>query len=632
MTENNKDRIYLGKVNTPDDLKKLPCSDIEPLCKEIREIIVDTVEKNGGHLASNLGVVELSVAIHRVFNSPHDHIIFDVGHQSYTHKLLTNRFKEFDTLRKAGGISGFTNREESPYDCFGAGHSSTSVSAALGFAEADKLSGSDAYTVVVLGDGAFTGGMVHEALNNCSNDLRLIIILNENEMSISKNIGRFANSMAKLRRKKGYFKFKRFIVSTLKKTSFGKLIFRGLRKLKKSVKNSLYGSNYFEDMGLYYLGPADGNNYKDVERLLLTAKEAGESVLIHLKTKKGKGYMPAEQDPGEYHGIRPSGKDIPEKTFSSEFGKTVCELAENNDKICAITAAMSSGTGLDEFAKTYPERFFDVGIAEEHAVTFAAGLAANGYKPIFAVYSTFLQRGYDQIIHDVALQKLPVVFCVDRAGFNESDGATHHGIFDVSFASQLPNLKIYTPITYVGARLSLNEAINSNVPSIIRYPSGSEQKNITNSFYSDGRVEKIGVRTDFSMSDKPKNIVITYGRIANEALEAKKLLEKENLSLGIILCEYLSPYDSLADEIGKILEVSDPDILLFLEEEIKCGGFAMNLCDTMKKKEMLVNKTYDILATEDPFVTRTIGETYIKASGIDRESIAGRIISLNKKY
>ncbi len=631
-SKTGKEYKYLGKVNTPEELKELPSNEIDPLCAEIREAIVDTVEKNGGHLASNLGVVELTVAIHRVFNSPYDHIIFDVGHQSYTHKILTERFDSFDTLRQAGGISGFTNRVESKYDCFGAGHSSTSISAALGFAEADRLSGSDAYTVVVLGDGAFTGGMVHEALNCCNGNLKLIIVLNENEMSISKNIGKFAGSLAKLRRRKGYFKFKRFTSDFLRKIPLvGKPLVKKVIKLKKSVKNSLYGSNYFEDMGLYYLGPADGNNYRDVERLLRTAREAGESVLIHLKTKKGKGYLLAEQNPGEYHGRRPVGKRKAETDFSLEFGKAITALAETDEKICAITAAMSTGTGLDEFASKYPERFFDVGIAEEHGVTFAAGLAANGFKPVFAVYSTFLQRGYDQLIHDVALQNLPVVFCVDRAGFNEADGVTHHGIFDVAFASQLPNVKIYSPVTYCGLAKSLSEAIKSGLPSVIRYPSGSEIKDLRDAFYSDGFDKKIGIRADFSISDKPENIVITYGRIAGEVLEAKKKLQELNLSVGIILCEYLSPYNSLADEIEKLLKNVNPKSVLFVEEEIKSGGFGMNLCESMKGKSLLEGSVYDILATENPFVTRETGETYIKASGLDREAIAEKIIALNNR-
>lgn len=620
---------YLGKVNSPQDLKQLPKSDIPEFCAEIRDCIIETTEKNGGHLASNLGAVEMTVAIHRIFDCPYDHVIFDVGHQSYTHKLLTGRYHQFDTLRQAGGISGFTNRAESAYDCFGAGHSSTSLSAALGFAEADKLNGSDAYTVVVLGDGAFTGGMIHEALNNCGKGLnKLIIILNENEMSISKNIGRFANNIARLRRKVGYFKAKRFTVSFVKKIPFvGKRLFNVIRDIKKSFKNSLYGSNYFEDMGLYYLGPADGNDYESVEALLRAAKRSEESVVIHLKTQKGKGYAPAEKSPDVYHGVQPSQKAIADSTYSAELGKALCDIAKEDRSICAITAAMSSGTGLDGFAREYSDRFFDVGIAEEHAATFAAGLAANGCKPIFAVYSTFLQRSYDQMIHDVALQRLPVVFCIDRAGFNASDGATHHGIFDVAFISQIPQFKIYTPVTYSGLRLSLETALNDGAPSAIRYPSGGEDSLIFDEFYGDGEVRKIGIRCDFDARLGKDNIIVTHGRIAAECIRAKKALEANGISTGIVLCEYVAPYDSLADEVGAVIMSARPQTVIFVEEEIKNGGFGVTLSENMRQRSYLDGIRYDIAAAENAFVSCKAGQSYIEAAGLDSESIVKRVTS-----
>ena len=625
-----KEYKYLGRVNSPENVKKLSKTEAEELCSELREHIIAVTERNGGHLASNLGTVELTVAIHKVFNCPRDHVIFDVGHQSYAHKLLTGRFDRFDTLRQPGGITGFTNRFESEYDCFGAGHSSTSLSAALGFAKADQLRGDDAYTVAVLGDGAFTGGMIHEALNNCDKDLKLIIILNENEMSISKNIGRFASSLAKLRRKSGYFKAKRRTVSFVKKIPLvGEGLFNAIKGIKKSIKNSLYGSNYFEDMGLYYIGPADGNNYEDVQALLTAAKNAGESVLVHLKTKKGKGYAPAETDPNKYHGLRPSSaKNNTGTDFSTELGKALCELARNDEKICAITAAMSSGTGLDGFAEAYPERFFDVGIAEEHAVTFAAGLSANGYKPVFAVYSSFLQRGYDQMIHDVALQKLPVVFCVDRAGFNNADGATHHGIFDVSFTTQMNGMKIYSPVTYRGLYASLKTALSDEYPSVIRYPSGYESKIISEIFYEDEFDEKISVRFDFSPEKMPDNIIVTHGRIVTECIKAKKLLEDSGESVGIILCEYIAPYDKLSNEIAAILNDKMPRKLIFVEEEIKNGGFGMTLSEHLKNKINCEKVRYDILAAEDAFIERKVGESYLEASGLDAKSITERIRSI----
>ncbi len=622
----------LSGIKSPADLKNLSEAEIGTLCAELRQYIIATTEKNGGHLASNLGVVELSVAMHKVFDCPRDHFIFDVGHQSYTHKLLTGRYEEFVTLRQAGGLSGFTNRSESEYDCFGAGHSSTSLSAGLGFSYADRLSGSDAYTVVVLGDGAFTGGMIHEALNNLRKHLKLIIILNENEMSISKNIGRFAGSLARLRRKSSYFRAKKKTVNFIKKIPLvGEGLFCGIRSIKKTFKNALYGSNYFEDMGLYYLGPADGNNYEDVKALLEAAKDAGESVLIHLKTKKGKGYAPAEENPDVYHGLKPADAPSTESNFSAEMGKTLTAMAEEDDKICAITAAMSGGTGLDGFEKAHPDRFFDVGIAEEHAATFAAGLAANGYKPVFAVYSTFLQRSYDQMMHDVALQNLPVVFCVDRAGFNESDGATHHGIFDVAFTSQLPNFRIYTPVTYDGVAASLKDAFGKNCPALIRYPSGAEKQSIKEAFYGDKPIERPGLRTDFSLANAPKHIIVTHGRIAAECLEAKKLLDADELPVGILLCEYIAPYDELASEICDLLSEIEPESLLFVEEEIEAGGFCMLLSEAIKKQRRIRGVRYDMMSAPDPFIKRKTGESYLAASGLDRVSIAEGCRRLNPK-
>lgn len=627
----HKEYNYLGRVNSPEDLKTLDIKDIPSLCEEIRDCIISTTEHNGGHLASNLGAVEFSVAIHRVFDCPHDHIIFDVGHQSYTHKLLTGRYKDFDTLRCAGGLSGFTNRSESEYDCFGAGHSSTSLSAALGFAEADRIKGNDAYTVVVLGDGAFTGGMIHEALNNCDKSLvKLIIILNENEMSISKNIGRFAASIAKLRKKNSYFRVKRFTVSFIKKIPWiGNGIFKGIRWIKKSVKNALYGSTYFEDLGLYYLGPADGNDYESVEALMKAAKSAGENVLVHLKTQKGKGYLPAETDPNKYHGISPCNKTSSESSFSLELGKALCSIAETDEKVCAITAAMGTGTGLDCFEEKFKNRFFDVGIAEEHAVTFASGLAANGLKPVFAVYSTFLQRGYDQIIHDAALQNLPVTICIDRAGFNNSDGVTHHGIFDVAFLSQIPNVKIYTPVTYKGLVRSLEASLSEGGISAIRYPSGCENEAVASAFYKDAIANSIGIRTNFPIDIVPENVIITHGKIVCECLEAKSILDDNGINTGIILCEYISPYGELADEIFSVISGKNIKSITFVEEEIRNGGFGMILFDEMRRRGYIDNLNCEIMAADDAFIQLERGQSYLSASSLDGRSIANRIRKYN---
>ena len=635
MIDKNKYK-YLGSIMSPEDLKKIPKENIEELCAEIREYLIDVVGKNGGHLSSNLGVVELSVAIHRIFDCPRDHIIFDVGHQSYIHKLLTGRADNFDTLRQGGGVSGFTKRSESEYDAFGTGHSSTSVSAALGFAISDKLSGSDAYTIAVLGDGAFTGGMIHEALNNCDENLKLIIILNENEMSISKNIGRFAQNMAKTRSKKGYFKAKRVTANIIKGVPLiGKPMFRGFKKAKKFVKDIMYGSTYFEDMGLYYLGPVDGNNYSNVEALLEEAKNADGSVIIHIKTQKGKGYELAEKFPDLYHGISPNkdvvscdGEPLSYDSFSVKMGEHLTSLANDDDKIVAITAAMSGGTGLDTFEKNHKDRFFDVGIAEEHAVTFAAGLAANGMKPVFACYSTFLQRGYDQMIHDVALQKLPVVFCIDRAGLNAPDGATHHGIFDIAFMSGIPDIKIYTPVSYKGLAHSINAALSDGCPAAVRYPNGSENAEIISEFYGDDNdYLDIGIKKNFALDKKLDVLFITHGRYTSEVIGACRELEKANISAGIVLCEMIKPYENLASLIEGVIKESNPKACIFAEEEIRAGGFSMMLSNTLRDMGALDGIKYGIIAT-DSFVIQTKKENIYKSAGIDKDALTEKAKSL----
>ena len=620
---------YLPHIHTPADLRALPAEAIPALCQEIRETLVETVTENGGHLASNLGAVELSVAMHRVFDCPRDHFIFDVGHQSYVHKLLTGRYETFSTLRKGGGLSGFTKRSESEYDCFGAGHSSTSLSAALGFAQGDRMSGSEAFTVAVIGDGAFTGGMVHEALNNITPGLRLIIIINENEMSISKNIGRFATHMARLRRKSGYFKTKKGISRFIKRIPLiGGGLFRAIRDTKKAFKNAMYGSNYFEDLGLYYLGPADGNDYEAVETLLTEAKKLNDSVVIHLKTRKGKGYTPAEEEPGKYHGMSPRGS-VSAENFSHRLGEILIEESAKDDRICAITAAMSEGTGLEAFREVRPHRFFDVGIAEEHALTFAAGLAADGYKPVTAIYSSFMQRGYDQIIHDIALQKLPVLMCIDRAGLNAGDGPTHHGIFDVSFLSAIPNLTIYTPVTFAGLAMSVRKALAEGVPAAIRYPNGGEDARLRDTFYRDGDPTDVAVRESNPENHAlPAAIIITHGRITREALTAREILAARGTPVGILLCEYLKPYGKLADEISHKLPAGIP--LLFAEEEIRAGGFGMMLTDALRRNGTLAGHPYTILATDDSFVSQDKPESILRTAGVDAEAMVTAIQALLK--
>lgn len=616
----------LSKIDSPDDLKAIPEENLDALAQEIRSYLVAQVTENGGHLASNLGVVELSLAIHRVFSTPKDHVIFDVGHQSYIHKLITGRREAFSTLRQGGGISGFPKRSESAHDCFGTGHSSTSLSAALGFAEADRINGSDAYTVCVFGDGAYTGGMIHEALNNSKKNLSLIIILNENEMSISKNIGRFAKELSHIRASNGYFRTKNATASFLRHIPLiGKHLFNGLLRVKMGLKAALYGSNYFENLGLYYLGPVDGNDEHAVELLLKQAKASGQSCVIHLKTKKGKGYAPAEQTPTVYHGMSPASKKPCEgKTFSEEMGTFLTEIASDDQRICAITAAMAEGTGLTSFRSHHPTRFFDVGIAEEHAVTFAAGLAANGCRPVVALYSTFLQRAYDNVIHDVALQGLPVVFCIDRAGLNAADGATHHGIFDVAFLSQIPNVKIYTPATLETLRLSLRTALEGQTPVAIRYPNGCENRAIVEAFYHGVQPTDLRVRASFDLKNSPEALIITHGRVAAEALKACEILKNRGISAGVLLLEQLKPYDQVANEIVPYLTEKTKTVL-FLEEEIRAGGMGMMLSESLMKYDVMKDKRVHIIALEESFGIQTKNEPIFASFGMDAESIARTI-------
>jgi len=611
----------LSKINSPSDLKKLPSSKVPALCEEIREFLIENVCKTGGHLASNLGVVELSVALHKVFDSPSDHIIFDVGHQSYVHKLLTGRRDGFGALRTPGGLSGFPKREESEHDAFGAGHSSTSVSAALGFAVADKLAGRDSHTVAVIGDGAFTGGMVHEALNNCNKNLNLTIILNENEMSISKNTGRFAKNLAKLRTSGGYFKAKattRGIVQSI--PLVGESLFEGIKHTKKAIKDVLYGSNYFEDMGIFYLGPVDGNDYEAVEAILKEARSLGECTVVHIKTKKGKGYFPAESKPALYHGVQPQNVEKSSSSYSKEFGKALSGMATKNKSICAITAAMSEGTGLEVFRFGHPGRFFDVGIAEPHAVTFAAGLAANGMHPFVAIYSTFLQRSYDNIIHDVALQSLPVTLCIDRAGLNQSDGATHHGIFDVAFLSQIPGMKIYTPACYNALRFALSEAESSGGCCAIRYPSGEENKVIVNEFYGEDYGGPYNSIRTSGVAESCDAVIISHGRISAEAIRARDILRERGITVGLILAEVIKPYEALASLISGVLPAK-PLKVITLEEEIRAGGFGMLLLDRLSAYDVMANKEKIILATDDHFCIPKKGETCFEASGVSAKDI-----------
>lgn len=615
----------LDKIHSPEDVKQIPKKDIPKLCEEIRAFLVENVEKSGGHLASNLGVTELSVALHRVFDSPRDHIIFDVGHQSYVHKMLTGRREAFDALRKPGGLSGFTLPRESSHDAFGAGHSSTSVSAALGYAEADKIRGVDAYSIAVVGDGAYTGGMIHEALNNCKPNLKLIIILNENGMSISVNKGSFATYISKVRASRGYLGWKSGTKTVLSGIPLiGKPLTKFVAFLKNGVKRLFFSPNYFEHLGLYYIGPIDGNDYKKVERALTEAKRLDGCVVVHLKTKKGKGYEPAESSPDDFHSISTANK-APD-SFHGAFAEKLIEKAEADENIVAVTAAMGIGTGLSEFEKRFPKRYFDVGIAEEHALTFSAGLAASRLKPFVAIYSTFLQRGYDSIIHDICLQNLPVKLMVDRAGLAASDGPTHHGIFDVAFLSHIPNMKVLAPITYGSLRAAVDEAANSETPIAVRYPNASESERVAGAFYPNRDYKNFGVRCDFSADAAPEYLFITYGGIVGRVLDAADILKSRGFSAGVILLERLKPYEEVAKQLSRYIAAAKK--VLFVEEGIKNGGAGMLLGDALLRLGSDIYSKYEIHAIEDNFAAPERLCDLYAFLGLSPKGIAEKILGI----
>ena len=615
----------LDGINSPSDLKKLNKSDMPVLASEIREFLIEKVEKTGGHLASNLGAVEITLAIHRVFDSPGDHIIFDVGHQSYVHKILTGRKSEFDNLRKPGGLCGFTLRRESEHDAFGAGHSSTSVSAALGFAEADMLAGRKAHTVCVMGDGAFTGGMIHEALNNCRSELPLVIILNENGMSISSNKGAFASYLSRVRLSGRYRNLKSNTKTLFEHIPLvGKPLANFVSRVKNHLKRSVYHTNYFEELGLYYIGPINGNDYDKVHSALSLAKESGRACVVHLKTVKGKGYSPAESSPDEYHSVAKSENS---QTFHSTFSDELIKLADKDGKIVAVTAAMGIGTGLSSFGEKYPQRYFDVGIAEAHAVTFSAGLAAGGYKPFFAVYSTFLQRGYDNLLHDIALQNLPVKIMIDRAGLAIGDGATHHGIFDVSFISHTPNTVLLAPVCYESLSSMISYAADYDGPIAIRYANSSEKTELVSQFrrISDDMFSRVWVNYD--IQNPPEYIFITYGDIYEKALGACKLLESRGIKAGVILVETIKPYKPVAKLIAEL--ISSAKRVVYVEEGIKYGGAAEITREELISLGVdLSCVDYNIAAIDDNFASPTNRCDLYDYVGLSAEKLADKIMNL----
>ena len=567
MSYNKK--LDLMKMKLPSDLKKLSLPQCDELCKQIRRLLITTVSKNGGHLASNLGTVELTMAVHRVFESPKDKIVWDVGHQAYTHKILTGRAKQFSTLRKEDGLSGFCRPDESVHDAFISGHSSNAVSAALGIATAMKLNGDEHHTIAIVGDGASSGGLFFEGLNNAGkSNTNIIIILNYNEMSISKNVGGMAKYLSTLRTREGYHKTKNAVEKVLDKTPvIGSPVKKVIKGSKDAFKNALLHSTLFEDLGFEYIGPIDGHNIGELENGLNAAKALNRPVLVQVNTVKGKGYAPAEENPGEYHGvgsfeISTGNPDVVSSdSFSSVMGKELCSIAKGNKRVCAVTAAMKYGTGLQYFAKQFPDRFFDVGIAEEHAVTFCGGLAQMNYIPVFAVYSTFLQRSYDEIIHDLAISHAHAVICVDRAGVVGSDGETHQGIFDVPFLTTIPNTKIYSPSNYDELRLCLRKAINDDdCISAVRYPRGND--NTVSSFTA--------VNTSYSyINDNSNYLIVSYGRLSNNAAEAAEILKQKGIRCDVLKLVEIFP---MSEKISDI--ISQYDTAFFFEECYENGSIS----------------------------------------------------------
>lgn len=571
MREISEKNLY--NMALPEDLKKLSLKQCERVCAEVRKMLINTVSENGGHLASNLGTVELTLALHRVFESPRDKFVFDVGHQAYTHKILTGRAEQFKTLRQKDGLSGFCRPDESAHDAFVSGHSSTSVSAALGIAAAMKMQGDDHHVIAVVGDGAATGGEFFEGLNNAGkSDTNIIVVLNYNEMSISKNVGGLAKYLSTLRTKQKYKQTKSALERVLDNTPvLGKPIKGAIKNSKDALKGVMLHSTMFEDFGFEYIGPIDGHNIEELEQGLRAAKAVNKPVFVHVNTVKGKGYAPAEENPGEYHGvgsfeIATGNPDVvASDSFSSVMGKELCRLAGENKKICAVTAAMKYGTGLQYFAKAYPKRFFDVGIAEEHAVTFCGGLAAMGCVPVFAVYSTFLQRTYDQLIHDLAICNTHAVLCVDRAGVVGSDGETHQGIFDISFLTSVPNTTIYSPSNYEELRLCLAQAVKAeNGIRAVRYPRGNDK-----SVY-----KKDNLNTNYThIKNGGRVLVVTYGRLFNNVYAACEKLKENGVNADMLKLVKVFPIEK---EIEVIL--SEYDKVLFFEEAYKYGCMGEKYC------------------------------------------------------
>lgn len=614
----------LETINSPHDLKKLSFSQLEKLAGEIRGLLIHTVSRTGGHLAPNLGVVELTIALHRTFNSPVDKVVWDVGHQAYVHKILTGRRKDFATLRQLGGLSGFPKRSESAHDVFGTGHSSTSISAALGIALARDISDDNYHVIAVIGDGSLTGGQAYEALNHAGHtDANLIVILNDNEMSIAKNVGAMAEYLGKVRTDPAYFRIKHDIEYLLKRIpAIGESVAKTVERVKDSLKYMIVPGVIFEELGFTYIGPIDGHNIPSLTEVLQNAKKINGPVLVHVVTHKGKGYQPAECSADKFHGVGPfcieSGEIIKngsKPTYTAVFGDALLEVAAQNKDVIAITAAMSEGTGLKKFSLRYPERFFDVGIAEQHAVTFAAGLAAQGKRPVVALYSTFVQRAYDQVLHDVCLQGLPVVLAIDRAGIIGEDGATHQGVFDYSFLRNIPNLTIMAPKDENELRHMLNTAVSHPGPVAVRYPRGSGLGVAT-----DEPLRRLDLGRGEELRPGKDVALLAIGAMVEPCRQAAEKLAQAGIEAGVYNARFVKPLDGgllrrLARETGVIVTV---------EDNVVAGGFGSAVLEYINSQNMNWVKLLR-LGLPDKFIEHGSRGELLAAHGLSTDRIAAAV-------
>ncbi len=617
--------MILEKIQSPEEVKKLDPEELELLAQEIREFLLEKISHTGGHLASNLGVVELTIALFLAFDLPKDKVVWDVGHQSYTHKILSGRRGMFEGLRQYGGLSGFPRRRESPYDAFDTGHSSTSVSAGLGIAQGRDLLGEDYWVVSVIGDGALTGGMAYEALNNAARlKKNFIIVLNDNNMSISENVGGMSKYLSGIRTGDGYNDLKKGVVDVLERIpGLGSQMIDRIKRTKNGIKQLFIPGMLFENMGITYLGPVDGHNIRMLQKTLLEAKKLDHAVLVHVITKKGKGYPPAEKNPSKFHGVDPfdlaTGQPLKEKKYPSYtevFSRALCRLAKNDGRIVAVTAAMPDGTGLKEFAKRYPKRFFDVGIAEAHGVTSAAGMAAAGLKPVIAVYSSFLQRGFDQILHDVCIQELPVVFAIDRAGLVGSDGETHQGIFDYSYLTCIPNMTVMSPKNRWELEDMLAFAVSMGRPVAVRYPRGEAYRGLK-AFRAPIQYGKGELLYDDSGqgASQARLALLAVGSMVSTAEHIREKLKERGISCSLANGRFVKPFDrELTERLAETHEV-----LVTLEENVLQGGFGLAVADYVHQKFPQV-KTFQV-ALPDAYVEHGNVSILRESLGIDSDSV-----------